>query len=153
SCAYAAYGLFAFALTPGRILWFKNPYTHGFVTSTFFNRNSFAAYAGMGFVAICGLILKLYRHEFAVVGGSIRFRIATFIEVTGQKAVMLFGGALVILVALLLTGSRGGIGSTALSLFVLGAMTLRLRKQQSTEQGKAIVAVGALLAAATFLVF
>jgi O-antigen ligase len=153
SCAYAAYGLFAFALTPGRILWFENPYTHGFVTSTFLNPNSFAAYAGMGFVAICGLILRLYRHEFTTVGGSIRFRIATFIEVTGQKGVALLGGACVILVALLLSGSRGGITSTALGLIVLGALTLRLRKQQFAEQREAIIVVGALLVAAAFLVF
>ena len=79
----------------------------GFVTSTFINPNSFAAYAGMGFVVICGLILRLYRHEFAAVGGSIRFRIATFIEVTGQKGAVLLGGALVILVALLLIGIAG----------------------------------------------
>ena len=153
SCAYAAYGLFAFALTPGRVLWFENPYSRGFVTSTFINPNSFAAYAGMGFVVICGLILRLYRHEFTAVGGSIRFRIATFIEVTGQKGVVLLGGAFVILVALLLSGSRGGIASTALGLFVLGALTLRLRKQQSAEQREAIIVVGALLVAAAFLVF
>ena len=152
-CAYAAYGLFAFGLTPGRILWFENPFSHGVVTSTFINPNSFAAYAGMGFVAICGLILRLYRHEFTAVGGSIRFRIATFIEVTGQKGVALLGGAFVILVALLLTGSRGGIASTAFGLFVLGALTLRLRKQQFAEQREAIIVVGALLVAATFLVF
>jgi O-antigen ligase len=142
-CAYAAYGLFAFALTPGR----------GVVISTFINPNSFAAYAGMGFVAICGLILRLYRHEFTTVGGSIRFRIATFIEVTGQKGAALFGGALVILVALLLSGSRGGIVSTALGLFVLGALSLRLRKQRFAEQREAIVVIGALLVAAAFLVF
>ena len=152
-CAYAAYGLFAFALTPGRVLWFENPYSRGFVTSTFINPNSFAAYAGMGFIAICGLILRLYRHEFTTVGGSIRFRIATFIEVTGQKGVALLGGAFVILVALLLSGSRGGIVATALGLFVLGALTLRLRKQQSAEQREAIIVFGALLVAATFLVF
>ena len=80
---------------PGRILWFKNPYAHGLVTSTFINPNSFAAYAGMGFVVFCGLILRLYRHEFGTVGGSIRFRIASFIEVTGQKGVVLLAGALV----------------------------------------------------------
>ena len=102
---------------------------------------------------ICGLILRLYRHEFTAVGGSIRFRIATFIEVTGQKGVVLLGGAFVILVALLLTGSRGGIASTAFGLFVLGALTLRLRKQQSVEQREAIIVVGALLVATTFLVF
>ena len=116
SCAYAAYGLFALALTPGRILWFAKPHSHGVVTSTFINPNSFASYAGMGFVAICGLILRLYRHEFIAVGGSIRFRIASFIEVTGQKGVVLLGGAFVILVALLAIGiARGdrlhGLGS------------------------------------------
>ena len=95
----------------------------------------------MGFVAICGLILRLYRHEFTTVGGSIRFRIATFIEVTGQKGAALLAGAFVILVALLLSGSRGGIASTALGLFVLGALTLRLRKQQSAEQREAIIVV------------
>ena len=108
SCAYAAYGLFAFGLTPGRILWFEHSYSTRFVTSTFENPNSFAAYAGMGLVAICGLILRLYRDEFRSVGGSIRFRVATFIEVTGQKGVALLGGAFVILVALLASGSRGG---------------------------------------------
>ena len=75
SCAYAAYGLFAFGLTPGRILWFENKVTHGFVTSTFINPNSFAAYAGVGFITICGLILRLYRHEF-----HIRRRINTHLE-------------------------------------------------------------------------
>ena len=93
----------------------------------------------MGLVVICGLILRLYRHEFTAVGGSIRFRIATFIEVTGQKGVVLLGGAFVILVALLLSGSRGGIVATALGLFVLGALTLRLRKQQFAEQREAII--------------
>jgi hypothetical protein len=152
TCAYAAYGLFAFALTPGRILWFEG-YSRLFVTSTFINHNSFAAYAGVGFIAICGLILGLYRHAFTTVGGSIRFRIAAFIEVTGQKAAAFLGGAFVILVALLLSGSRGGITSTALGLFVLGALTLRLRKQQVAEQREAIIVVGAVLVAAAFLVF
>jgi O-antigen ligase len=150
SCAYAAYGLLAFALTPG--LWFEG-YSRDFVTSTFTSRDSFATYAGMGFIATCGLILRLYRNEFAAVGGSIRFRIATFIEVTGQKAAVLLGAAFVILVALLLSGSRGGIASTALGLFVLGALTLRRGEQQFAEQREAIIVVGALLVAATFLVF
>jgi O-antigen ligase len=152
-CAYAAYGILAWGLTPGRILWFENPFKLSFVTSTFTNPNPFAAYAGMGLVAVCGLILKFYRREFATVGGSIQFRIATFIKVTGQKGLAVLGGALVVLVALLLSGSRGGIASTAFGLFVLGLLTLRLRKQQAAEQREAIIVVGALLVAATFLVF
>jgi hypothetical protein len=152
-CAYAAYGLFASAVTPGNVLWFKNPHSSGFVTSTFINPNSFVAYAGIGFITICGLILRLYRHEFAAVGGSARFRIATFIEVTGKKGAALLGGASLILVALLLSGSRGGFVATALGLFVLGVLTLRLRKRQFVEQREAIIVFGALLVAAAFLVF
>ena len=152
-CVYAAYGIFAYGLTPGLVLWVESPFHYRAVTSTFINPNSFAAYAGMGLLAICGLILRLYRHEFTEVGGSIRFRTATFIKVTGQKAIVLFGGSFLILVALLLTGSRGGIASTALGLFVSGALALGLRKQQSAEQREVIIAVGAVLVAITFLVF
>ena len=40
-----------------------------------------------------------------------------------------------------------------MGLFVLGALTLRLRKQQFAEQREAIIVVGALLVAAAFLAF
>jgi O-antigen ligase len=50
----------------------------------------------------------------------------------------------------LLSGSRGGIASTVLGLLVFTALT---RKQQFAEQRGAIIAVGALLVAATFLAF
>jgi O-antigen ligase len=152
-CAYAAYGLVAFGLTPGRILWFENRHSHGFVTSTFINPNSFAAYAGTGLVVICGLILRLYRDEFLTVDGSIGYRISTFIDVTGKKGAALLAGAFVILVALLLSGSRGGIAATALGLLVLGMLTVRIRKHGSAEQREVILIFGALLVAAAFVVF
>ena len=83
----------------------------------------------------------------------IRFRIATFIEVTGKKGAVLFGGAFVILVALLLSQSRGGTLSTALGLFVLGALTLKTRKQGFVEQRAAIIIFGAVLGGVVFLAF
>ena len=126
SCAYAAYGLFAFAVTPGRVLWFERPFPRtDFVTSTFINPNSFATYAGMGLVVICGLILRLYRDEFTAVAGSARFRIATFIQVTGQRAAVLLGAGFVVLAALFLSQSRGGIPSTALGLFAFAILSLK----------------------------
>ena len=138
---------------PGYVLWFKRPFpTSGFVTSTFINPNSFATYAGMGLVVICGLILRLYGNEFTAVGGPLRFRIAAFIEVTGQKGAVLLGGAFVILVALLLSESRAGILSTALGLFVLGALTFKKRKQGFVEQG-AIIILGALLVGVVYFAF
>jgi O-antigen ligase len=153
TCVYAAYGLTAFALMPGRILWLENRFNHGLVTSTFISPDSFAAYAGIGLVIFCGLILRLYRDEFATVGGSIRFRIASFIEATGRKGATLLGGALVILVALLMSGSRGGLAATAVGLLVLGALTLRTRKLGSVTQRGIIIAFVALLAGVTFLAF
>src|SRR5262245_8122742 len=96
SCSYAAYGLVTFALTPERVLWFVRPFPRtGFITSTFINPNSFATYVGMGLVVICGLVLSLYRNEFTAAAGSLRFRIATFIEVMGQKGAVLLGGGFV----------------------------------------------------------
>jgi O-antigen ligase len=150
---YAAYGLVAHWLWPDRMLWFDDPLNRKYVHSTFLNPNSFATYAGISFVAFCALLLKLYRNEFASVGGSIRFRIATFIEVTGQKGVALLGVAFVILVALLLSGSRGGMIATVLALLVLAALTLRLRKNKSAEQREAVIVIGVLFMAATFLAF
>jgi O-antigen ligase len=154
SCAYAAYGLFAFALMPERVLWFGRPFPRtGFTTSTFINPNTFATYAGMGLVVICGLIVSLYRDEFTAIAGSLRFRIATFIEVMGKKGAVLLGGCFVILVALLLSQSRGGTLSTALGLFVLGALTLRTRKQGSVGQRGAIILFGGLVVGVTALAF
>jgi O-antigen ligase len=157
-CAYGVYGLVAAWLTPGRVLWFKNSYTQiwprGVVTSTFVNPDSFSAYAGTGFVLFCGLILRFYRDEFVTAGGSIRFRIAAFIEATGQKGLVLFAGAAVTLIALLLTASRGGIAATCFGLCVLGTLTLRRRKQQFAQSGVIItIVVGALLVGAMFFFF
>ena len=153
TCAYAAYGLVAYWFVPGRVLWIENPFRGHFVTSTFISPDSFAAYTGMGFIVFCGLILRLYRYEFATVGGSIRFRIATFIGVTGQKGVALLGGAFVILVALLLSGSRGGIAATACGLLALAMLTLRMRRQGSLAQRGVMIGFVALLVGVTFLAF
>jgi O-antigen ligase len=158
--AYAVYGLVAAWLMPGRVLWFKNSYTQiwprGVVTSTFVNPDSFSAYAGTGFVVFCGLILKFYRDEVAAAGGSIRFKIASVIEVTGQKGLVLFAGAAVTLIALLLTASRGGIAATCFGVCVLGALTLWRRKQRLEQNAGMIIIIivgGALLVGAIFLFF
>src|SRR5262249_37297206 len=143
-----AYGLFTFAVMPGRVLWFATPFPRtGFVTSTFVNPNSFATYAGVGLVVICGLILRLYRHEFTDVAGSVRFRIATFVQVTGQGAALLLGAGFVLFAALLLSQSRGGILSTGLGLFAFAILSLKTRNHGSPEQREAVIILGALLAA------
>src|ERR1700732_1352815 len=87
------------------------------------------------------LILLLYRHQVVGHDGPRRHRIAAFIETTGQRGIALLGGAFVIIVALLLTGSRGGMIAAASGLVVLGILTLRRNAEQFKIMALAIVLV------------
>jgi O-antigen ligase len=127
-CGYAAYGLVAFAMASGPISWFGDMPVRGFVTSTFINRNHFVTYAGIGFVTICCLILRRYRRHAMAPGGSFSSRLASLIEVTGQGGAVLFGAAFLVLVAILLTGSRGGMLATGLGVVVLGVLWFAQRR-------------------------
>jgi hypothetical protein len=144
--AYCAYGLMLFASTQ-----LANTLSHNFVTSTFYNRNHFATYAGIGLVAACGLILQIYQREFVYEGGSFQFKLATFVEATQKTAVPL-GLAFLILVTVLLTGSRGGIIAACLGLAVLSVMTSSGRVQGSRNL-LTIIAFGGLVVGASFLAF
>ena len=149
-CLYAAYGLMIFALNAGGVSWLEISAKNDFVTSTFINRNSFATFAGIGLVAICGMILQVYRDRLSTHGGQWRIRIASFIETTGQEGAALLGGAFVILVALLLTGSRGGIIATGFGLLILGVLTFAPGKRFRPVE--AMIA-GAVLVTVTLLAF
>ncbi len=147
-CIYAAYALAALNL--GSLPWLEIPPNGGYATAPFVNRDSFATYAGLGLVVICGLILQLYRNE--VMTASRRLQIASLIEATGQKGALLLGGGFLLLVALLVTGSRGGIIATGFGLFALGALTFRRAKTRAAEP-LLMIAVGAVLVAATLFTF
>jgi O-antigen ligase len=150
--AYAAWGLAAFALHAGRLPWLESSAGVGYVSSTFINRNSFATYAGMGLVVASAFILQLYRHGGASGYGPWRLRLADFIETTGERGPVLLGCAFLILVALLLSVSRGGIIATGLGLFVLAASTFKRRRRRAAELLETI-GFGTVLVAAVFLVF
>jgi O-antigen ligase len=149
---YAAYGLIAFAVAPGHTLWIENSFAAGFVTSTFFNKNSFATYGGMTLVVICGLLFRLYRHEVVAKGGSRRFQLAALIDATGRQGAFLLAGAFVILVAVLLTASRGGIICTALGLFTLCVLSFGGRRSGANDLRDTII-FGALATAIVLAIF
>jgi hypothetical protein len=149
-CLYAGYGFLAFTLNAGRVPWLEIPSTGGTLTATFVNHNSFATYAGIGMIATCGLILRQYRHQAS--GGLRGLRIASLIETTGQSGAALLAGAFLLLVALLLTGSRGGVIATGLGLFVLGALTVVRAEKRGTKQ-VATILFGLVLVAATLFAF
>lgn len=121
--AYCVYGLFSFAIAPGNFLSAEQRRAAGFVSSTFYNRNNFATYAGLGAIVTLGLLLRLYRRS-AVTVGPARLRIAQFIDTTGRGGALHLCGLVIVVVALLLSGSRGGIISALFGGFVLLALTL-----------------------------
>jgi len=105
---YATYGIIAFYVFPGTVLWFtKEAYLES-VTSSFINRNSYA-YAGIGLVCALGAALSHYVREGERVGRSLTRRIAAFLSATAGVGGWWLAAAFVIGMALLLTGSRGGI--------------------------------------------
>jgi O-antigen ligase len=147
SCAYAAYGLIALYAWQS-----ENTISRGFLNSSFFNHNHFATYAGIGFIAACGLIFSIYQREVTLVDGSLQFKIASIIDTTGQKAAFVLAGGFLILVALLLTGSRGGIFATGAGVFVLAVLSFARRKRAAREVSW-MVFVGALIVGGVLLAF
>jgi O-antigen ligase len=153
-CLYAVYGLVAFALKTGRLPWLESPAAGsdgGNVSSTFINHNSFATYAGLGLIVICGLIFRLYERELVAVGGPRGLQIATVIEAT-QKGALLLGGAFLLLVALLLTGSRGGVIATGFGLLVLALLTFR-RDQRRAHGSLGVILLATLIGIAILFAF
>jgi O-antigen ligase len=106
---YAVYGIVAFYVFPGTILWFPKTYYLDSVTSTFINRNSYATYAGLGLVCALGVGLSEYVRRAASAGHSLGRQGAAFLAATVGPAGAWVAAAFVLAMALVLTGSRGGI--------------------------------------------
>lgn len=120
---YALYGLISFFSGNQTILWFEKWIYLKDLTSTFVNRNSYATFAGLGFIAALARTFDLIsrqRHEVL----SLRQSVRDFIELTLTKTWLPLSVVFVTAIALLLTHSRGGLLSTSLALLVLLLATL-----------------------------
>jgi O-Antigen ligase len=148
---YATVGLYAFALLPHSQLFEESANFGHVVSSTFVNQNSYATFAGMGLITVVALIQRLYRRELQQSGNLLRLKFATLIETTGKHAAPL-AMAFIILVALLLTGSRGGIILTAIGIFALGVVNVS-RARRIGQNEALLAAFVILLAAAVFVGF
>ena len=134
SAGYAAYGLVAFFSGSDYILWMEKWAYQGWLTSTFVNRNSFAAYAGIGLTCVCALLLdKIDRHQLQPRSASPKIRagldrwLVQYFSMLDRTAWGLVFAGMLLLTALLLTGSRGGLVSTMIGTLVLLAVWLRRR--------------------------
>ena len=135
--AYAIYGVVAFFEFPGTLLWFSKPAYLDSVTSTFINRNSYATYAGIGMVAALACTFSAYVRSANLVGRSALRRATSFIAATSGPAGWWLVGSFILGLALVRTGSRGGILASVAGMVALILLT--------TLRGRNVIAATASL--------
>jgi len=116
--AYALYGLILYFGKFEMILWVETESAIRNVSGTFINRNNFATYIGMGLLCSAGLYLDGF---FNVIrsGRTGRDKIFHVMQQTFVRGAPLLACILVLLTALFLTRSRGGITTSLSSMLVL----------------------------------
>lgn len=145
---YAAYGIVA--AKAGQVPWLDIPPSGGKVTSTFVNHNSFGAYAGIALVAAAALILRHYQGELDGASGSRRHQLALLIEASGSGGAPMLAAGFVLLVGLLLTGSRGATIAAGTAMVALGFL-MRHRDPERSRQSLGTIALGlGIVGAAVF---
>jgi hypothetical protein len=149
---YAMVGFFALKLMPHGVLFKDMVDNSHYLSSTFASQNSYATFAGMGLITVVALIQRLYRRELHRSGDLLRLKFAALIETTGTQAALPLTMAFVILVSLLLSGSRGGIISTAIGIFAL--IVVNVSRARRIGQNEALLGVFVIvLVSATFISF
>lgn len=114
-CAYALYGLAMHMLGIEKILWMDKWAYQGTVTSTFVNRNAYAAYAGIGMICCMALLIdRLHRRGRG-------WRLRDVVENSLVHASPYAIATLILGMALALTQSRAALAATGAGLLVLWA--------------------------------
>ncbi len=122
--AYAAYGLVIEFGGFERILWLRKVAYLDSLTSTFVNKNSYAAYAGIGLICLTALILRRMT-ALGTAGTALGERLARSLNVLFAQSWYLLFAWIVVLTALILANSRAGLISSLLGIFaLLGSLTL-----------------------------
>lgn len=114
---YAAYGIVA--TRTGQLPLLDIVPQNGRVTSSFVNQNSFAAYAGLCLISAVGVVLHRYLGDAHRGAGNWRYHVASLLEISGTGGALPIAAGLIILTALLMTGSRGGVIAVGMALLVL----------------------------------
>ncbi len=107
--AYAFYGLIAQLGMP-TILWYKKWAYVDFVTSSFVNKNSYATYAGMGLLCCLGLFWRQLKKK-PKIDLAKQSPLEAWLEKIFRHDIFYLLMTLLVLVALLMTGSRAGMAA------------------------------------------
>ncbi|MFC3052318.1 O-antigen ligase family protein [Kordiimonas pumila] len=148
--AYCVYGLIVYFSGNGYVLWYERQASFGALTSTFVNRNSFAAYAGIGVQCMLAYMLWTYTHKTEM-HVTIKDKIIQFLTQDLTKNVMIALSLIILLSGLFLTASRAGImTSLAGSLLLIMLSTLKATPNPSdvTKRNKHYFFIASLTALA-----
>ncbi|MGE4350922.1 MAG: O-antigen ligase family protein [Bdellovibrionales bacterium] len=142
---YALYGILAQSAGSDTILWYKKWAYQGFLTSTFVNKNSYALYAGLGFLCCCAFLFHHFKNfshldrvlahqsKVAAILASLRLR---------DYFYLLF--PVLFLAALAMTGSRAGIASTLIGAIAFLA-AFAINKKWQMHQWVSFIIIAAIL--------
>ena len=113
---YALYGIAALVFAPDTLLWANKASYRGFLTATFVNHNTAATFVGAGALLwFCLAFSSVQSLQFSTVRMLLLSRTN---EALALRIILRSAAALTCLFALLLTGSRGGLGCAAMGLLV-----------------------------------
>lgn len=141
---YAGYGILNFLFFPDHLLWFPKRYYLESLTSTFVNRNSYATYAGVTLLACFGTLFTIYGRAAEEAGNLRRHQIAAVIQSTAGLGGVMLVGFFIIMIALMLTASRAGIGVSLAGLMVLVGLFVSRGGKQRQRLGWIIIPVVAI---------
>jgi O-antigen ligase len=116
--AYAMYGILAHLFDPTHILWREKQAYLAYVTGTFINRNTAAAYFGS--CAVVWSLLLWERVRLEMPRGPLQWRAmpARLLSSTPTRIVVAFAMLFLCLAAMFMTGSRGAVVLSLLALIV-----------------------------------
>jgi len=149
---YAVYGLIMELGHFELVLWYEKWAYRGSLTSTFVNRNSFAAYCGLALIATLALLYHVSDKSLRY-GIFSRFGLLHFVETAAIGPYLLLVSAVVIATALLFTQSRGGFVATIVGLVTLVVAMYLTRRQRAIGGRLPITLLALLVAAAVLLSF
>jgi O-antigen ligase len=145
---YAGYGFLVEVSGVKLVLWYPKTWYPDSLTATFVNRNNYATYAGLGLIAASGLVV---RHFSAVMSLPLegRARLLRFAQSMSPARSLFLGGWMVLVTALLLSNSRGGVVS---ALFGLAALIAAASAMRMLRLRHALAMAGAIAVAGTLLI-
>ncbi len=151
SLAYAAYGFAVYVSGNESVLWYEKWAGLEALTSSFVNRNSYAAFAGLGLQCLISYAIFWTQDELSE-NRKGRELYRHILETIIQKGWWLPVAILVTATVTILTHSRAGFLSTALAVFALFILSPN-RYQRTAHFRKSLVGYSVVLATAVGLFY